>query len=60
MRGDSTQVGCAHGNILTREFPQNGFEEQKVILNRLSKQLDEYFALRRFQKPGDYDREIQS
>jgi hypothetical protein len=47
--GDSTQDPST-GSPSTNASLRNGLDEQQEILDRLSRELDDYFALKRFRK----------
>ena len=47
---DSMQKSSAGGSPSTKAELRNGLEEQQEILSRLSRELDNYFALRGFGK----------
>jgi len=47
---DSSTNPLAKGSPTTQNGLRNGLEEQQEILKRLSRELDNYFALRGFGK----------
>jgi hypothetical protein len=46
MTENLTQRVYANGNSSEQQGARDGFQEQKMILSRLSQELDEYFSLR--------------
>jgi len=45
---DSKQFSTAGGTQATQVELKNGLEEQQRVLDRLSRELDDYFSLKRF------------
>jgi hypothetical protein len=46
MTASMTETIFTDGNSPVRQGSRDGFEEQKVLLSRISRELDDYFSLR--------------
>jgi hypothetical protein len=47
-----SQTTYATGYSPVKQSARDGFEEQKVLLSRISRELDEYFSLRTVSRFG--------